>query len=115
MAKTNVNLSDTVTNWVTKTNQLSNTIGDLTNLNTSQDSDIVGAINELKVAVDKTDSADIITTAKGITSGYIPLGAVLISNKLSTFTLRPNSTILFIKILIWLGSSNFDPVIHTSS
>lgn len=64
MAKTNVNLSDTVTNWVTKTNQISNTIGDLTNLNTSVDSDVVGAINELKVAVDKTDSADIITTAR---------------------------------------------------
>lgn len=64
MAKTTVNLTDTVTNWVTKTNQISNTIGDLTSLNTTVDSDIVGAINELKVAVDKTDSADIITTAR---------------------------------------------------
>ena len=27
MAKTTVNLTDTVTNWVTKTNQISNTIG----------------------------------------------------------------------------------------
>ena len=64
MAKTTVNLTDTVTNWVTKTNQISNTIGDLTSLNTSVDSDVVGAINELKVAIDKTDSADIITTAR---------------------------------------------------
>ena len=47
MAKTTVNLSDAVTTWVTKTNQLSDTIGDLANLNTSEDSDIVGAINEL--------------------------------------------------------------------
>ena len=45
MAKTTVNLTDTVTNWVTKTNDLSNTIGDLANLNTTVDSDVVGAIS----------------------------------------------------------------------
>ena len=59
MAKTTVNLTDTVTNWVTKTNQISNTIGDLTNLNTTVDSDVVGAINELKSKTDLLDSADI--------------------------------------------------------
>ena len=64
MAKTTVNLSDTVTNWVTKTNQLSNTIGDLANLNTTIDSDVVGAINELKNKTDLLDSADIISTAR---------------------------------------------------
>ena len=64
MAKTTVNLTDTVTNWVTKTNQISGAIGDLVNLNTTQDSDIVGAINELKVAVDKTDSSDVINLAR---------------------------------------------------
>lgn len=64
MAKTTVNLTDTVTNWVTKTNQISNTIGDLTSLNTTVDSDVVGAINELKVAVDKTDSSDVINLAR---------------------------------------------------
>ena len=47
MAKTTVNLTDTVTNWVTKTNQISNTIGDLTSLNTTVDSDVVGAIIDL--------------------------------------------------------------------
>ena len=64
MAKTTVNLTDTVTNWVTKTNQISNTIGDLASLNTTVDSDVVGAINELKVAVDKTDSSDVINVAR---------------------------------------------------
>jgi hypothetical protein len=64
MAKTTVNLTDTVTNWVTKTNQISGTIGDLVNLNTTQDSDIVGAINELKTKTDLLDSADITTTAR---------------------------------------------------
>ena len=64
MAKTTVNLTDTVTNWVTKTNQISGAIGDLVNLNTTIDSDIVGAINELKVAIDKTDSADVTTIAR---------------------------------------------------
>ena len=64
MAKTTVNLTDTVTNWVTKTNQISGAIGDLVNLNTTQDSDIVGAINELKTKTDLLDSADITTTAR---------------------------------------------------
>ena len=64
MAKTTVNLSDTVTNWVTKTNQLSNTIGDLANLNTTVDSDVVGAINELKTKTDLLDSADITSTVR---------------------------------------------------
>ena len=64
MAKTTVNLSDAVTTWVTKTNQLSNTIGDLANLNTTVDSDVVGAINELKSSINLLDSADIISTAR---------------------------------------------------
>ena len=64
MAKTTVNLSDAVTTWVTKTNQLSNTIGDLANLNTTVDSDVVGAINELKTKTDLLDSADITSTAR---------------------------------------------------
>ena len=64
MAKTTVNLSDAVTTWVTKTNQLSNTIGDLANLNTTVDSDIVGAINELKSSINLLDSADIISTSR---------------------------------------------------
>ena len=64
MAKTTVNLTDTVTNWVTKTNQISGVIGDLVNLNTTIDSDIVGAINELKTKTDLLDSADITTTAR---------------------------------------------------
>ena len=64
MAKTTVNLTDTVTNWVTKTNQISGAIGDLVNLNTTIDSDIVGAINELKTKTDLLDSADITTTAR---------------------------------------------------
>ena len=64
MSKTTVNLSDAVTTWVTKTNELSNTIGDLANLNTTIDSDVVGAINELKTKTDLLDSADIISTAR---------------------------------------------------
>ena len=64
MAKTTVNLTDTVTNWVTKTNDLSNTIGDLANLNTTVDSDVVGAINELKTKTDLLDSEDITLSAR---------------------------------------------------
>ena len=52
MAKVIVNLSDTINGFVTKTNQLSNDIGDLANLNTLEDSDIVGAINSVYAAID---------------------------------------------------------------
>ena len=71
MAKTTVNLTDTVTNWVTKTNDLSNTIGDLANLNTTVDSDVVGAINELKT---KTDSAYKINNLETLYNLLIDLG-----------------------------------------
>ena len=52
MAKVIVNLSDTINGFVTKTNQLSNDVGDLANLNTLEDSDIVGAINSIYAAID---------------------------------------------------------------
>jgi len=47
MAKVYVALTDTVAAWLTKHNDLVNNIGDLVNLNTTQDSDLVGAINEI--------------------------------------------------------------------
>ena len=48
MAKVEVDLSDTIAAWREKTNELGTLVGDLTSLNTTQDSDLVGAINELK-------------------------------------------------------------------
>lgn len=56
MAKVNVNLSDTIQQWVNDTNALSNDVGDITQLTTTIDSDVVGAINSLKTAVDNLDS-----------------------------------------------------------
>ena len=47
MAVTVVNLSDTVTQWVTKTNTISSDLGDKANLLTTANSDLVVAINEL--------------------------------------------------------------------
>lgn len=52
MAKVIVNLSDTMDSFVTKTNLISTYVGDLTTLNTTQDSDLVGAINEVFALVD---------------------------------------------------------------
>lgn len=52
MAKVIVNLSDTMDGFVTKTNLISTYVGDLTTLNTTQDSDLVGAINEVYALVD---------------------------------------------------------------
>lgn len=52
MAKVIVNLSDTMASFVTKANLISTYVGDLTTLNTTQDSDLVGAINEVFALVD---------------------------------------------------------------
>ena len=53
MAKVIVNLSDTINGFMLKTNQISNNVGDLVNLNTTVDSDIVGAINSVYALVDE--------------------------------------------------------------
>lgn len=52
MAKVIVNLSDTMDGFVNKTNLISTYVGDLTTLNTTEDSDLVGAINEVFALID---------------------------------------------------------------
>jgi len=52
MAKVTFSSTNTLTQHVNKLNDLSLDIGDLTLLNTTIDSDVVGAINELKSNVD---------------------------------------------------------------
>ena len=47
MAKTVVNLSDQISTWVTKTNTISDDVGDLATLTTTLDSNLSGAVNEL--------------------------------------------------------------------
>ena len=63
MAGTVINLSDPVSTLVTKTNTISNHVGDITQLNvgSSNDSDVVQAINYLNGSIQ--DSATIISTA----------------------------------------------------
>lgn len=56
MAIVTVDLSDTIATWRTKTNSISSAVGDLTNLQTSADSDIVSAVNELNTTFDGLDS-----------------------------------------------------------
>ncbi|MAL52490.1 MAG: hypothetical protein CMQ68_00070 [Gammaproteobacteria bacterium] len=64
MAKTVINLSDPVSTLVTKTNTISNNLGDLGQLNVgaSNDSDLVQAINFINNEV--KDSATVITIAR---------------------------------------------------
>ena len=57
MAKTVVNLSDSMAQFVVKANQISTHVGDTTQLTTIEDSDLVGAINEL-VTVGTTYALD---------------------------------------------------------
>ena len=47
MAKSIINLTDNIATWVNKANTTVNRVGDLANLNTSQDSSLVGSINAL--------------------------------------------------------------------
>jgi hypothetical protein len=70
MAKTIINLSDPVSTLVSKTNTISDHIGDITQLNVpaSADSDIVQAINYIHSISEKTDSSDIINL---IDSAYV--------------------------------------------
>ena len=51
MARTFVDLNDLVNTWREKTNEISYKIGDLANLATGGDSDLVQAINELHTEV----------------------------------------------------------------
>jgi hypothetical protein len=52
MAKPNLNLSNNYTQLVSEFNSLSSNVGDLVGLNTTEDSDLVGAINEVFALVD---------------------------------------------------------------
>tara|TARA_B100000214_G_scaffold202741_1_gene146952 strand:+ start:631 stop:1017 length:387 start_codon:yes stop_codon:yes gene_type:complete len=47
MARTFVDLNDLVSTWKDKTNEISYKVGDLVNLTTTGDSDLVQAINEI--------------------------------------------------------------------
>ena len=51
MARTFVDLNDLVSTWKDKTNEISYKVGDLTNLTTTGDSDLVQAINEIDADV----------------------------------------------------------------
>jgi len=56
MAKTVVNYSDQMAQFVSKTNTISTHLGDTTQLTTTQDSDLVGAINEIELNFNNLDS-----------------------------------------------------------
>ena len=52
MAKPNLNISDNFNQLVSQFNGLSSNVGDLVSLNTTEDSDLVGAINSLYALID---------------------------------------------------------------
>ena len=80
MARTFVDLNDLVSTWKDKTNEISYKIGDLANLTTTGDSDLVQAINEIDSDVTSLqaqvntfvflDSAQVIN----VIGGTIPIG-----------------------------------------
>ena len=80
MARTFVDLNDLVSTWKDKTNEISFKIGDLANLTTTGDSDLVQAINEIDSDLSSLqaqvntfvflDSAQVIN----VIGGTIPIG-----------------------------------------
>lgn len=56
MTKPTVDLADTIASWRTKTNTISDNVGDPSLLTTSTDSSTVAAINELVGRVDSDDT-----------------------------------------------------------
>lgn len=56
MAKSIINLSDTLATWVGKANQTVNRVGDLAQLTTTADSSLVAAINEIDSAFDSLNT-----------------------------------------------------------
>lgn len=64
MAKSIINLSDTIATLVSKTNQTANRVGDVAQLTTVQDSSLVYAINEIDSALDSLNIARIIDLAR---------------------------------------------------
>lgn len=67
MAKVHINLSDNISTFVRKTNDLSNFVGDSANLTTTEDSSVVGAINELDSDIGARPHTNLTTTAKTLT------------------------------------------------
>jgi len=57
---TTINLSDPISTWVTKTNTISSDLGTKASLNTTNKTNLVAAINELKSQSEKTDSSTIL-------------------------------------------------------
>ena len=57
---TTINLSDPIATWVTKTNTISSDLGTKASLETTNKTNLVAAINELKTQSEKTDSATIL-------------------------------------------------------
>ena len=54
----NVNLIDTFDQWRIKTNNISNNFGDLSLLTTTENSNVVSAVNELKGIVDQYEASN---------------------------------------------------------
>lgn len=71
MAKISTNLTDTINQWLTNHNALSNKVGDLTLLNTSVDSDLVGSINSLVTDLAVFAPLSALTVDS---SGYLAIG-----------------------------------------
>jgi len=74
MAKINTSLSDVVSQWLQDFNALSLDVGNMNELSTTEDSDIVGALNSLKSEADSNENAfyssvvSIIDSSEGLAS-----------------------------------------------
>lgn len=99
MAVTTINLSDTISQWVTKTNTISTDLGDKALLQTIDKTNTVSAINELfnRKTTDSAAVGALFADTSNIDVTYDGSGTGLI-----THIVKPNS----------LLSSNFNSVVN---
>lgn len=73
MGANTINLSDTVAQWLQKSNNLDSDFGTRTTLSTINKSSLVAAINEVNDLLNKTDSADVINLINSQALGVLKL------------------------------------------
>ena len=90
MARTLVVINDLVSTWKDKTNEISFNVGDLAELRTVEDSDLVGAINEIW-GLARLDSSGIVTL---VGNTYFPITSANLAGPESLLLLDSAGTVV---------------------
>ena len=108
MARTFVDLNDLVSTWKDKTNEISYKVGDLANLTTTGDSDLVQAINEIDSDVTSLqaqvntfvflDSAQVISLVTAPSNNIFPITSADLADSSVTEAKMANDAISSVQL-----------------